>query len=201
MVKRPVQAAGIIDAEAHPARPHRLRQLAHEIPRRAPSRPMRVLHRAWPQAIPVMMLGHEHDVAGARRCEEMGPHIRIERRRRRVEGPAEVLIVRPPIPRGVMRLCLAARHAHRVLIPFGIRQPRERMVIIAAEEVGDALAPRRPRRDRPHPPMDENTQLRPRVPIRAGPARKSLKPAHPTSRSGGDGRRPPAPPQAAPAQL
>lgn len=115
----PVQAPGVVDAEAHARLGHRARDLADEIPLRAPAHGVAVPGAGGvPQGHPVVVLGGGHDVVGARAAEKVGPGGGVE-----VGGVPlvqEVVVGRVAVDLPVVLGRRGALDADRVEVPLGV---------------------------------------------------------------------------------
>ena len=170
VTESPVQAAGIIEAEAQAPGADGVCELADKVALAVPTGAVGVFNVCWPEAVAVMMLGDEDAVGGAAFDEEIGPFIRIKFLAEGVEFGAEVRIRLVAIKLLVALSGLAAFDAHGIIIPFRIGGHDCAHIIVVAMKLMDGAAARSPGGDGKHAPVDEDAKLGPRKPFRTGAA-------------------------------
>ncbi len=155
---RPIEAAGVVEAEAHAAGADSRRQLTYEVALCVPAGTPGVGNVRGPQAVSVVVLGHEDDVAGAGCFEEVGPGVCVKGAGGFVEGGAERRVRTIAVGCFVVRFRRAARQAHRVLVPLRIGRVLVHVVVVVVHQLVDRTAARRKGRDREDAPMDEDAE-------------------------------------------
>jgi hypothetical protein len=160
-----VEAAGVVDAEAHPRPAHRLGKLADDVAAAEPLGPVGVLYRRRPEAVPVVVLRDEDDIARPGRGEARSPLVRIPCREPGFPVARERVVGTIAVRRSVMAGGRAAREAKRVLVPLGVGRMSERTGVARRDQLCDLCSRRREPRHRRRRPVHEDAELRVAPPV------------------------------------
>jgi hypothetical protein len=155
-----------------------VRQFADEVTARVPAGAPGVLDFGRPEAVAVVVLRHEHDVAGAGSLKEIGPGVGVEGFAGVVEFGAEGRVRTIAVGCLVMRRSQASGEARRIFVPLGVGDVRVHVVVVVAHQVMDRAAARRPSRDREDAPVYEDAEARDAEPFRAGAVLECVKCRH-----------------------
>ena len=159
VVEGPVEAAGVVDAEAHPGGAHRLAQLADDVAAGVPARAVRVGDRRRPQAEPVVVLGDQDHVAGAGRREGPGPVVGVPAVQALAVEVGQLGVRHEAVGLAVVPARRAVREPQRVLVPLGVGVLRQRLGVTGREQVADVGVDRSEPRHRRRGPVHEDPQL------------------------------------------
>ena len=161
VVKRPVQPTRVIQRRRQPLAAHGLHELAHQVTLGVIPGNKRVWLAARPQQKSVMMLGGQHGIACVHLLKQRRPRTRIPLpgsliEHRRKVGIREI----SPIRRRMVSRRRTPGNAIRIHVPFRVRVIGKPFAPIATrQDLAQFPRPRRPRRHRIQPPVDEYPQL------------------------------------------
>ena len=120
--------------------------------------------RARPQREPLVVFAGQHHVLRPRLAKHRRPLVGIPLPALFVKRLGKlVVVVMRPVMLAIVRLGRRPRDAHRVQIPLGIGVVLD---VIVVAKVVVRMIQRRPSRHRIKPPVNEDAQLGPRVPLR-----------------------------------
>ncbi len=167
-IKRPVVPARVVKPHLQPLLRYRRRQVSHNIPLRVPlvqrQRRAGIRRRARPQRESLMVLTRQHNVFRPRLAKHRRPLIGIPLLTLAIERLRKlVVVVMRPIVLAIVSLGWRPRNPHRVQVPLRIRVVLD---VIVVPEIMIRMVQRRPPRHRVEAPVNENPQLRPRIPLR-----------------------------------
>ena len=159
ILERPVEPARVVDAEAQALRAHGLAELADDVTRAVPTRPARVRDVRRPQAVPVVVLGHEHHVARPGRRERARPLVGVPRREPGLPLGRELAVGLVAVGGAVMLGHGTVREPQRVLVPLRVRRPAHRTRVARLHHRGDVVGHGREPGHRCRSPVHEDAEL------------------------------------------
>ena len=158
VVEGPVEAARVVDAEAHPLAPHGLGQLSDHVTGREQVGHVRVADLGRPQAVAVVVLGDQHHVAGAGGREAPGPVVGIPGGQTGLPVAGELVVGPVAVDLAMVLGHRALGEGQRVLVPLGVRRPGEGVGPALSQQLGRCR--RRPARTRAPTPASSARRSR-----------------------------------------
>jgi hypothetical protein len=159
VIECPVQAARVVDTEAHVVFPDGIGDLADHVTARVESGTVRVFDIRRPQAVSVVVLGYQHHVTGAGGGETSCPVLWVPTRLPRFEVGHEGLVVPPRVGGGVEPCRRALGEPERILVPLDVGGPRQGVGVASGQEMAHIVADRGERRHRRRCPVHEEPEL------------------------------------------